>query len=101
MYLTCRAPHYDPQADSVDSDERFMKMSLDLYRSVEQRAAMRGALSDAAHLCGAIAKEIEAANPGRGKGSVSSIGQRSAYIAKRCSDRIWAMRDKIKVPPRD
>lgn len=70
-------------------DEQIMRMSLDSYRTREQRVAMRGALSDAAHLCDAIAKQIMGPH-------VSRESRRA--IAKRCGDAIWAMRKKIEVP---
>ena len=70
-------------------DEQIMASSLRTYTTREQRAAMRGALSDAAHLCDAIAKQI--------MGPMSTRYQRRR-IAKRCGDAIWAMRDKVTVP---
>ena len=43
-------------------------------RSPDQRAAMRGALGDAAGLCDALAREIEASNT-YGRGKITKIGQ--------------------------
>jgi hypothetical protein len=89
-----------PPADRRDEaplDERIMRMSLNAYQTREQRVAMRGALSDAAHLCDALAKQIEASNPGRGKGKVSSLGRYSADVVRNCGNAIWAMREKVQV----
>lgn len=72
-------------------DERIMRASLDSYRSPDQRAAMRGALRDAAHLCDALATAA-------GDGRRMSAKLRDIQSAmKRCGDAIWAMREKIPV----
>lgn len=74
-------------------DEQIMRASLDAYQSREQRAAMRGALSDAAHLCDALAAEISMK-----RGRTSKKRLELAFAAKRCGDAIWAMREKVNVP---
>lgn len=71
------------------------------YTTREARAAMRCVLGDAAQLCDTMQIRIKAANPGRRKGSVSSVGLELADVAKRLGDLIWEMRGTVKVPVRE
>lgn len=89
---TPRRPASLAEAEIV---QQLLKGTLLVYKEHGERAALRCALGDAAHLCDAIARQIEAANPGRKRGSVSGPGVELAAVAKRCGDTIWAMRDKI------
>lgn len=82
--------------DPRPHDERIMAFSLSAYPTLEHRAAMRGALGDAAGLCDALARDIAAENSSRGR--VTKRGQQLEAIAKRCGDAIWAMREKVHVP---
>lgn len=69
------------------------------YRTPEERAALRCALSDAASLCDTLTKDIAAENRGNhGRGATTKRGRELAAVAKRCGDTIWALRDKITVP---
>jgi len=83
-------------SDPRPHDERIMRWSLNSYRTREHRAAMRGALGDAAVLCDALARDIAAENSSRGR--QTKRGQQLEAIAKRCGDAIWAMREKVSVP---
>jgi hypothetical protein len=62
-------------------------------RAIARRAAMR----EMAEICDGFAKELEIGNPGRKRGSVSHAGKTLADVAKQCGDKIWAIRDKVKV----
>jgi len=68
------------------------------YTMPSSRDAMRSGLRDAVTLCAAMKANIEAANPGRRTGSVSSVGVELADVAKRLGDLIWEMRETIEVP---
>jgi hypothetical protein len=68
------------------------------YATPEARAALRCALGDAAHLCDALAKNIEIANPGRRRGSVSTAGRFAAWQVHGAGSTIWRMRELIEVP---
>lgn len=65
------------------------------YQTPRERAAMRCALSDAAHLCDAIAASVIKNNPGRQKEGVSQQGEAMLLAVRRCADMIWAMRAEI------
>lgn len=69
------------------------------YTSRDQRAAYRAGLSTAAAICDEVAARARAANPGRKKGSTSSVGEYGAGIAESCGDRIAQAREEIGVGP--
>lgn len=79
-----------------------LRMSLASYETPDMRAAMRGALGDAAALCDALGSELIAQNTRRGR-----VNKRTAEMAaafKRCGDEIWRMRETVRVhaqPPSD
>lgn len=80
-----------------------IRMSLDSYTTPDMRAAMRGALGDAAALCDALGSELIAQNTRGGR-----VNKRTAEMAaafKRCGDEIWRMRETVRVtaqePPDD
>lgn len=77
--------------------EKMVVHSTKIYATRVERAALRCALGDAAHLCDAIMREIASEWKGRG-GVTKKRGQELAEIAKRCGDEIWKMREKIEVP---
>jgi hypothetical protein len=57
---------------------------------------MRCALSDAAALLDALARDIAAENRGRsGRGAVTKLGKRLEEVAKRCADEVWLLREEI------
>lgn len=82
-----------------EPDEAAAKMvqaAMSIYQSRPERAAMRCALGDAAGLCDALARAIEADNKGNhGKGAITKQGQDRAAIARRCGDAIWQMRELV------
>lgn len=78
--------------------QRQVSTATETYREPRERAALRCALGDAAHLCDLIRREIEANNPGRKRGSVSSIGQAMAANVEDAASMIWQMREMIEVP---
>jgi|SRR5712671_2314706 len=80
---------------ALTNDERIIAASLNAYRSPEERAAMRGALEDAAHLCDAIAADVSTK-----RGRTSKQRLKLGYAAKRCGDAIWAMREKVRLDER-
>lgn len=57
------------------------------------RGAVRSGHSDAAHMCDAIARDIEREHTVRGK--VTKRGQELAAAVKAAADAIWAMREKL------
>ena len=60
---------------------------------VEVRGNYRGGLGDAAHLCDAIAADIEAG------GRKSKRRAELAALVRACGDAIYAMRERVKVEP--
>lgn len=58
-------------------------------------------MSTAAALCDERAAAVKAGNPGRGKGSVSQLGEFGAHVAKSCGDAISRAREEIHVHERD
>lgn len=88
--------------EGLDSAEGIQKEAIspeEILRIRRARAvAKRSVMGELAHWCDAKAKAVEAQNPGRRKGSVSSIGLFAAQIAKDIGDHIWAEREKIEVP---
>jgi hypothetical protein len=82
----------------ADVREKLVETALRIYPSRPERVAVRGALGDAAALCDALARDIEANNPrNRKKGTVTVRGAQLADIARQCGNIIWNMRDKIEV----
>lgn len=65
------------------------------YRGKRQRAAIRAALGDTMILLDFLAKRIQAANPGRRKGSVSDWGYALSGAVSGAADLIEQMRDKV------
>jgi hypothetical protein len=82
--------------EQSSDDERILASSLSIYTSRDQRAAMRGGMSDAAALCDVIARQIVIENTSRG--ALTKLGKQLEAVAKRCGDDIWAMRSKVAVP---
>lgn len=80
--------------------EEIIARMLRLYPGRDHRVGMRSAFMDAACICTHIAQRIEAANPGRGKGSVSQVGQAIADAVRRAGDELEAVCDRIEVEPR-
>lgn len=76
---------------------RALEVSMRQHPTRAGRAALRCALGDAAAICNLIARQAEAQNQGRRKGSVSEIGAALSATAKLCGDKIWAMRADIKM----
>jgi hypothetical protein len=68
-----------------------------VYVSRDERAAIRCALGDAAHLCDAIVADILKETATK-HGKETERGRQLAAIAKRCGDAIWAMRDDVHCP---
>lgn len=75
---------------------KMVAVATQTYKEVGERAAMRCAMGDAASLCDAIVRDIEAGHRGRG-GRISIAGQKQATVAKLCAEAIWLMREKISV----
>lgn len=63
--------------------------------------AKRSVMADLAAMCDAKARSIRAANPGRGKGTTSQIGEALAAVATAIADMIESERAKIGVPNAD
>lgn len=82
--------------EQVKASRQMADSSMATYTSRQERAALRCALSDAAHLCDAVARDIE--NRFRRRKTVTKAGQEMATIAKMCGDAIWQMREQISVP---
>ncbi len=77
-----------------ETEAHLLEVAKRIYQGPNERAAMRGALLDAAALCDAMARRIQDGNRVRG-GRVSRIGQDLADIATKCGDAIQAMREKL------
>ncbi len=80
--------------------EKIIECALRLYPGRDHRVGMRSAFMDAACICTRIAQRIEAANPGRGKGSVSQVGQAIADAVRRAGDELEAVCDRIEIEER-
>ena len=78
--------------------DEIIDRALRLHPTREGRSGIRSGLGDAASICDLVAKRIEKANPGRGKNSVSQVGQEIATAVRRAGDEIMAVRDRIDVP---
>ena len=68
------------------------------YKTRAERAAYRAGLSSAAALCDQKAAFVRKQNPGKRKGTASSIGEFAAGIVDSCADEIMAIYSKISVP---
>lgn len=78
-----------------EAEHNILTLALEIYRKPNERAAMRGALGDAAALCDAIAADI--GNQHRSKGRVTKRGQELAMVVTRAADAIFDMGNKIPV----
>lgn len=80
------------------AEKHLYEVAISIYRQPSERAAMRGALSDAASLLDALSRDVAAENRGYGgKGPVTKRGLELEALVKRCADTVWAMCEKIKV----
>lgn len=71
----------------------------EIARLVRARAiARQKALMEAATIVAQCRQQIMAANPGRGRGTVSQAGQFAADALARAADAIAARRDEVEVP---
>lgn len=72
---------------------KFVAASLRLYQTAEHRVGLRSGLSDAAHICDALAKEIAP------EGKRASLMKREiAEALKAAGDTIWRARAAVDVP---
>lgn len=85
--------------DTVDEAERrILETACSVYKTPEERAAMRGAIMDACGLLDAIATNI--GNDGRlGSGYIKKRHREDAALLTKAANRLMAMRDKISVQP--
>ena len=81
--------------------DEIVDRALRLHPTREGRSGIRSGLGDAASICDLVAKSVERANPGRGKDSVSQVGQAIAHAIRSAGDKIMAVRDRIDVPRSD
>lgn len=79
-----------------ETEAHLIEVAQRCYTEPNERAAMRGALMDAAALCDAWAAKIRDAHLIRGGKRVSKTGQNLAHVATECADLLQAMRDKIR-----
>lgn len=89
-------------ADSEPSlEQRFAGMiasSMRTYPEHTERAALRCAMGDAAHICDMLAAQMLEDTRGRGgKGAHTILGKQLSAAMKTCGDKIWALRDQINV----
>ena len=84
-----------------EAERNILAMALSIYREPNERAAMRGALGDAAALLDAIALDIRKQHRKRltgGKlGIVTKEGRMLGSAVTRAANAIAAMRDKIPI----
>lgn len=82
----------------ADHQDKHLKFTNGFYsRSPHfDEASVRSAYGDAAHMCDAIAADIESAYTKRGR--VTKEGKALANALRNAGEVIWAMRDQIKVP---
>lgn len=76
---------------------KMAEVAMKIYRTVDERAAMRCGMSDAAALCDRLAEEL----PGTPKGRYYSAKEIAALVtltATRCGNAIWRMREEITMP---
>lgn len=67
------------------------------YSSPAQRAAYRAGLSTSAMICDTVARTIRMSNPGKHKGTSSSVGEFGAGIAESCGNEIMTAREFVRV----
>lgn len=80
----------------LEAERVILPRALKMYPTHNERAAMRGALGDAAALCDALATQIGHDN--RARGRITKQGLALAAAVTRAGNAIWAMREKIDVP---
>lgn len=79
--------------------DSILSLGLSLYRRPDQRAAMRGCLTDAAWLCDALASElIEQYRLEHGKRAPPKRMLDVVWAFRRAGDEIMRMRDRVEVP---
>ena len=61
-----------------------------MVHGIDARANYRGGLDSAAHLCDAIATDIEAGGRGKRRAEL-------AALVRACGDAIYVMRERVKV----
>ena len=81
---------------AAEIERKLLSVATDMYREPNERAAMRGALMDAAGLLDAIATDIGREHFKRGR--ITNEGQKLALVVTRAADALMAMREKINVP---
>lgn len=85
--------------DSAEGIAREAVSPEEILRLRRARAvAKRSVMGDLAHWCDRRAAEIEKANPGRTRESVSVKARAEAAMVREVGDHIWAEREKIEVP---
>lgn len=86
----------------AETERKILACALSIYKTPDERAAMRGALGDAAALCDALATQI--GHEHRSRGVIKKQGLALAAAVTKAADAIWQMREKIEVhetPPPD
>lgn len=73
---------------------KMLKVAMSTYSEHAERAALRCALSDAAHLCDALARDVLYETRSK-RGHHTKRGRELAVIAERCGNAIWAMRELV------
>jgi hypothetical protein len=79
-----------------EAERKLLEVACRLYPSRAERAAMRGALMDAAGLLDALATDIAAQHFKRGR--ITVRGLELAAMVNDCANTVFAMREKIEVP---
>ena len=79
--------------DNRDRHERFVLDSIKRNPHLD-RASIRSGMFDAAHMCDALARDIQEAHRRRGK--VSNLGLQIAQAVELAGNAIWEMREKIR-----
>lgn len=94
-----------PSGNAETSDDRMARMvasSMRTYDSHRERAALRCAMGDAAHICDMIGSQLREDMRGRGgKGAYTILGNQLSAVAKTCGDKIWALREQITFEDED
>ena len=77
------------------NEDRHLTFTLGYYgrSKTYTRSSVRSGHCDAAHMCDAIAADIEAEHTTRGR--VTKEGKALAAAVKRAGDAIWTMREKL------
>lgn len=79
------------------AEKRIYEVATSIYRQPAERAAMRGALGDAAALLDALSRDVAAEHRGHGRHSpVTKKGLELEALVKRCADLLWLYREKIR-----